>query len=63
MTLSCLTILAILGAGEMAHGLLCLVAGMSLTPRDHIVSGLCMLGLAVAIGGVCGRPGRRRRDA
>jgi hypothetical protein len=59
MTLSCLTILGILGAGEVAHGLFCLVAGMTLTPRDLILSGLIMLGLAIGIGGLCGGLGSR----
>jgi hypothetical protein len=63
MALSCFSILVILGAGEIFHGLLCQLAGLTLTPRDHILSGLIIvwLGLAIDIGRHLHRwPGRRR---
>jgi hypothetical protein len=59
MTFSCLTILGILGAGELAQGLLCLLAGLTRTPRDHVLSGLSLLVFAVGMSGLCGYLGGR----
>jgi hypothetical protein len=60
MTLSCLTILGIFGAGELAQGLLCLLAGLTRTPRDHVLSGLSLVVFAMSIGGLRGYLGRKR---
>jgi hypothetical protein len=59
MTLSYPTILGILGAGELAHGLIYLFSGLPIIPHDLIRAGLFMLGLAMSISGLCGWLGRK----